>query len=116
MRMVMTIKKHNRNHNHNNNNNNDTMIHYSNVIMVAMASHITILTIVYSTFYTGGIKEESKHRVTGLCAGNSPVAGEFPAQMASNAENDSIWRRHHEQRLWWRRWCWKKNVKEMAYM
>ena len=26
-------------------------------------------------------------RVTGLCAGNSPVTGEFPAQMASNAEN-----------------------------
>ena len=26
-------------------------------------------------------------RVTGLCVGNSPVAGEFPAQMASNAEN-----------------------------
>ena len=25
-------------------------------------------------------------RVTGLCAGNSPEAGEFPAQMASNAK------------------------------
>ena len=34
--------------------------------------------------------------VTGLCAGNSPVTGEFPAQMASNAENVSIWWRHHE--------------------
>ena len=34
-------------------------------------------------------------RVTGLCAGNSPVTGEFPAQMASNAENVSIWWRHH---------------------
>ena len=34
-------------------------------------------------------------RVTGLCAGNSPVTGEFPAQMASNAENFSIWWRHH---------------------
>ena len=30
-----------------------------------------------------------------LCAGNSPVTGEFPAQMASNAENVSIWWRHH---------------------
>ena len=37
----------------------------------------------------------SKLRVTGLCAGNSPVIGEFPAQMASNAENVSIWWRHH---------------------
>ena len=38
----------------------------------------------------------SKLRVTGLCAGNSPVTGEFPAQMASNAENVSIWWRHHD--------------------
>ena len=41
-------------------------------------------------------KKTSKLRVTGLCAGNSPGAGEFPAQMASNAENVSIWWRHHE--------------------
>ena len=40
-------------------------------------------------------KKTSKLRVTGLCVGNSPVAGEFPAQMASNAENVSIWWRHH---------------------
>ena len=32
----------------------------------------------------------SKPRVTGLCEGNSPVTGEFPAQGASNAENVSI--------------------------
>ena len=37
----------------------------------------------------------SKLRVTGLCVGNSPGTGEFPAQMASNAENVSIWWRHH---------------------
>ena len=37
----------------------------------------------------------SKLRVTGLCVGNSPMTGEFPAQMASNAENVSIWWRHH---------------------
>ena len=40
-------------------------------------------------------KETSKLRVTGLCAGNTPVTGEFPAQRASNAENVSIWWRHH---------------------
>ena len=40
-------------------------------------------------------KKASKLRVTGLCAGNSPVIGEFPAQMASNAENASISWRHH---------------------
>ena len=40
-------------------------------------------------------KKTSKLRVTGLCAGNSPVTGEFPAQMASNAESVSIWWCHH---------------------
>ena len=35
-------------------------------------------------------KKTSKLRVTGLCDGNSPVADEFPAQRASNAENVSI--------------------------
>ena len=42
-------------------------------------------------------KKTSKRRVTGLCVGNSPGTGEFPAQMASNAENVSIWWRHHAQ-------------------
>ena len=40
-------------------------------------------------------KKTSKLRVTGLCAGNSPETGEFPAQRASNAEHVSIWWRHH---------------------
>ena len=44
-------------------------------------------------------KKTSKLRVTGFCAGNSPVTGEFPAQMASNAENVSIWWRHHEHQI-----------------
>ena len=44
-------------------------------------------------------KGASKLHVTGLCAGNSPVTGKFPAQMASNAENVSIWWRHHEESL-----------------
>ena len=41
-------------------------------------------------------KITSKLRVTGLCVGNSPGTGEFPAQMASYAENVSIWWRHHD--------------------
>ena len=41
-------------------------------------------------------KKTSKLRVTGLCVGNSPGTGEFPAQMARNAENVSIWWRHNE--------------------
>ena len=43
-------------------------------------------------------KETSKLCVTGLCAGNSLGTGEFPAQMAGNAENVSIWWRHHGTR------------------
>ena len=35
-------------------------------------------------------RKTSKLRVAGLCEGNSPVTGEFPAQRASNAENVSI--------------------------
>ena len=41
-------------------------------------------------------KKISKLRVTSHCTGNSPATGEFPVQMASNAENVSIWWRHHE--------------------
>ena len=41
----------------------------------------------------------SKLRVTGLCEGNSPLTGEFPTQRASNAENVSIWWRHHVHHL-----------------
>ena len=44
-------------------------------------------------------KKTSKLCVTGLRAGNSPIAGEFPAQKASNAENVFIWWRHYDQRV-----------------
>ena len=51
------------------------------------ASQITSLTIAHSTVYSGADKKKpSKLRVTGLCVRNSPETGEFPAQMASNAE------------------------------
>ena len=46
--------------------------------------------------FRGRSKKISKLRVTGLCAGGSPGTGEFPAQMASNAENVSIWWRYHD--------------------
>ena len=52
--------------------------------MSAMAFEITSLGIVYPNVQAS--KKTSKLRATGLCAGNSPVAGEFPAQRASNAE------------------------------
>ena len=68
--------------------------------MGAMASLITSLTIVYLSAYSGA--DQRKHQSSA-----PPVTGEFPAQMASNAENVSIWWRHHDTRLkysyevWW---------------
>ena len=64
--------------------------------MGAIASQITNLMIVYSNVYSGA--DQRKHQssvLLAICAGNSAGTGEFPAQMASNAENVSIWWRHH---------------------
>ena len=83
--------------------------HYDDVIMTMLASQITSLTVVYSIVYSGvNQRKTSKLRVTGLCAGNSPGTGEFPAQMASYAENASIWWRHHVLILQFE--LWMKNV------
>ena len=59
--------------------------------MGIVASQITSLTIVYATVYSDA--DQSKHQSSASLAfyvGNSPGTGEFPAQMASNAENVSI--------------------------
>ena len=74
--------------------------HYSDVIMGAISSQITSLTIVNSTVYSGADQRKYKSSaslafVRGIHWG--PVAGEFPAQMVSNAENVSIWWRHHDK-------------------
>ena len=71
-------------------------IHYGDVILGVIASQITSLTIVYSTVYSDADKKKyQSSALLAICAGNSLVPGEFPAQMASNAENVSIWWRHH---------------------
>ena len=75
---------------------NKSLYHYSNVIMSAMASNTTDISIVYSTICSGVDKKKSKLCVTCLCEGNSLVTGEFSTQMASNAENASIWWCNHE--------------------
>ena len=49
--------------------------------MGSIASQITSLTIVHPIVYSDA---------------HQKVTGEFPAQMASNAENTSIWWGHHE--------------------
>ena len=58
---------------------------------------ITSLTIVYSSVYSRRRSKKTPNlHVTGLCEGNSPVTGEFPVQKASNAQNVSVWWRHHD--------------------
>ena len=64
--------------------------HYIDVIMAAIASQITSLTIVYSTIYSDA--DQWRHHISASLAF---LTGEFPAQMVSNAENVSIWWRHH---------------------
>ena len=44
-----------------------------------------------------GSKKILKLRVTALCAGNSPVTGEFPTQMASNMESVDVIMRHIQE-------------------
>ena len=58
--------------------------------MGVMVYQITSLIIVYSTTYTGADQRKQAPR-------HWPVTGEFPAHMASNAENVSIWWGHHDK-------------------
>ena len=67
--------------------------------MGAISSLITSLMIVYLTVYSDA--DQRKHQSSASLAfvwgiHHSPGTGEFPAQMASNAENVYIWWRHHE--------------------
>ena len=69
-------------------------VHHCDTIMGRVASQITSLTIVYSIIQVQ-IKENIKApRHWPLCE-EFTGTGEFPAQMARNAENVSIWLRHH---------------------
>ena len=71
--------------------------HYSDVIMSAMVSQITDVSIVCSTDCSGA--NQRKHQSSaplGLCEGNPPVTGGFPSQRASNTGDISIWWRHHD--------------------
>ena len=60
--------------------------HYGEVIMSTTASQITTHDCLLNPLFRYRSKKTSKLRVTGLCVGNSPVTGEFPAQRTSNAE------------------------------
>ena len=63
--------------------------------MGAIASQITSLTIVFSSVYLDTDQRKHQSSVSLAFVGNAPEAGEFPAQMARNAENASIWWSHH---------------------
>ena len=65
--------------------------HYCDAIMGTVASQITSRTIVYTAVYSDA--DQSKHQSSASLA----FVWEFTAQMASNAENVSIWWRHHGQ-------------------
>ena len=70
--------------------------HNNDVLMSAMSSQITGDSIIIHAFAQPQFEENIKaSRHWALCAGNSLVTSEFPAQRASNAENISIWWRHH---------------------
>ena len=64
------------------------------VISLSLSNHQTHECL-HNRSFRRRSKKTSKLLVTGLCEGNSPVTSEFPAQRASNAENVSIWWRHH---------------------
>ena len=66
------------------------------VILGAKTSQITASRLFSQQFIQALTTKTPKRRVTGLYAGNSPVTGEFPSQTASNAENVSVWLRHHD--------------------
>ena len=70
--------------------------HCNNVIMGAIVSQITSLTIVFSSVYLDTDQRKHQRSTSLTFVGNSLEAGEFPAQMASNVEHVSIWWRHHD--------------------
>ena len=51
-------------------------------------------------------KKTSKLRATGFCEVKSPMTGDIHAQRAGNAENASIWWRHHAQWRFSKRHVW----------
>ena len=73
------------------------VLHYSDVIMSAMTSQITGVSIVCSLVGSGADqrKHQSSASLHGLCEGNPPVTDGLPSQRASKAENVSIWLRHN---------------------
>ena len=91
--------------------------------MTTVACQITSLTVVYSIFIHAQIKESIKAPPHWPLCGEFTGTGEFPAQRVSNAENVSIWWRHHEMKRtndeqmnkqpWHKNYTWFRNSKEL---
>ena len=89
------------------------VIHYSDIIISAMACQITgflacqITGCLFNCLFRRRIKKTSKLHVTGLCERNPPVTDVFPSQRSSNGKHVSIWWRHHAEIVpcsigqWW---------------
>ena len=83
-------------------------LHYGDVIMGTIASQSTSSPLFTQTFIQTQIKENIKApRHWPLCG---EFTCEFPAQMVSDAENVSIWWRHHA----WKGTTWNPNNKDRA--
>ena len=68
----------------------------SEPVMVCLRTHICVTRPNELTVYPGTDQRNLQSSASlALCPGNSPVTGEFHAQMTSNAENVSILWRHH---------------------
>ena len=75
----------------------DGHIHYNEFIMSAVASQITGVSIVLSSIFSGA--DQRKHQSSASLAfvrGNPLVTDGFPSRSVDNAENVSIWWRHHD--------------------
>ena len=86
------------------------MIHYSDVIMNAMASQITGISIVCSTVCSG-----IDHQISESLAFLKGIHRWIPPQRASNAGNISLWRRHNVVYVWCGSdggldWAWHGNA------
>ena len=87
--------------------------HYSDVIINAMVLIHQRLECSLNRLFRRRSKKTPKLGVIGLCEGDSPATGEFPAQRASNAKKDSIWWRHHVLMIynpWWHKWTTKQQT------
>ena len=82
-----------------------SIFHYNDVIMSAMASQITSVSIVYLTVYSGA--DQRKHQSSASLAIVRGIP-QWPVNSPhkTNAENVSIWWRHHVIKLsvWLFRW------------